>query len=174
MPKGPPRLEVDIAQLPYRPGVGIMLLNRDGLAFVAQRIDAPIEAWQMPQGGIDEGEDPKAAVFREMREEIGTDNADIIAESRDWLTYELPHELVPRVWKGRFRGQKQKWFALRFQGTDDEINIQTQDPEFRAWRWVEPGELPALIIPFKRQLYCHLLEEFAHLAKGRTGGPGQA
>ena len=115
-----------IAQLPYRPGVGIMLVNQKGQVFVAQRLDNPGPAWQMPQGGIDKREEPLQAAWREMREEIGTDRARFIGESRDWLSYDLPAELVPQLWKGRFRGQRQKWFAFRFLGTDRDINIATR------------------------------------------------
>jgi putative (di)nucleoside polyphosphate hydrolase len=150
---------------PYRPGVGIMLLNPRGEALVAQRIDMPREAaWQMPQGGIDRGESPLAAAWREMREEIGTDRAELLAESRDWLAYDLPRELADRVWKGRYRGQRQKWFAFRFKGPDGDIDIATSSPEFSAWRWAPLAELPALIVPFKRRLYAALVAEFGHLA----------
>lgn len=152
-----------IADLPYRRGVGILLLNPAGLVFVAKRIDTRGEAWQMPQGGIDKGEKPKAAALRELKEEIGTDKVEILAKSRGWLTYDLPEEIVPRVWKGRFRGQSQKWFALRFLGEDSDIDIETDKPEFSDWRWMRPEELPQLIVPFKRQLYLNVLEEFADL-----------
>lgn len=154
---------MDISALPYRPCVGIMLINPDGLVFVGQRIDNLVEAWQMPQGGIDEGETPEAAARRELGEEIGTEKAEIIAESRDWLTYDLPAELVPKVWKGRYRGQRQKWYAMRFLGTDADINIETHHPEFAAWRWVSHGDLPGLIVPFKRALYESVVAEFAPL-----------
>jgi putative (di)nucleoside polyphosphate hydrolase len=150
---------------PYRPGVGIMLLNPRGEALVAQRIDMPQEAaWQMPQGGIDPGESPLAAAWREMREEIGTDRAELLAESRDWLAYDLPRELADRVWKARYRGQRQKWFAFRFQGPESDIDIATPSPEFSAWRWAPLAELPALIVPFKRRLYADLVAEFGPLA----------
>ena len=151
------------ADLPYRKGVGILLLNAASEVFVAQRIDTTAEAWQMPQGGLDKGEAPRDAALRELREETGVTRAEIIAESGSWLTYDLPRDLVPRVWKGRYRGQKQKWFALRFLGADDEIDIQTEHAEFSAWRWAAPRDLPQLIVPFKRQLYLEVLEEFAEL-----------
>jgi putative (di)nucleoside polyphosphate hydrolase len=149
--------------LPYRPGVGIMLLDRAGQVFVARRIDMPSEAWQMPQGGIDEGELPEQAVFRELKEETGTDKVEIIAESGDWYSYDLPDWLIPKVWGGKFRGQKQKWYALRFLGGDEDINIETETPEFLDWKWVPMDKLPDLIVPFKRSLYLSLVEEFAHL-----------
>lgn len=154
----------EIARLPYRRGVGVMLLNRAGKVFVAQRIDTPNAAWQMPQGGIGKGERPREAALRELREEVGTVRVRFLAETRDWLCYDLPHELVPKVWGGRYRGQEQKWFALRFLGRDDEIDLDTETPEFSAWRWVEMAELPGLIVPFKRSLYVDLIAEFGHLA----------
>lgn len=151
---------------PYRPGVGLVLLNSQGLAFVAQRVSPPgNDAWQFPQGGIDEGEDPKTAVLREMEEEIGTGKAEIIAESRDWIAYDLPAEIADKSWKGRFRGQKQKWFCARFTGTDSDINLETEHPEFRTWRWMELAQVPALIIPFKRALYDQVAAEFLPLVK---------
>ena len=156
----------EIARLPYRPGVGAMLIDRDGRVFVAQRIDSPSDAWQMPQGGIDDGESPRQAVLRELREETGTAKAEIIAEARDWIRYDFPAELVPKLWGGRFRGQEQKWFALSFLGTDADIDIATEEPEFRAWRWVDPTELPDLIVPFKRRMYEDLIAEFGHLTAG--------
>ena len=152
-----------LAERPYRPGVGIMLLNPASEVFVGQRIDTPADAWQMPQGGIDAGEEPLVAAWREMKEEVGTDHAELVAESREWLHYDLPAELADRIWKGRFRGQRQKWFAFRFLGSDRDIRIDTRHPEFRAWRWAALAELPSLIVPFKRQLYADLLVEFAGL-----------
>jgi putative (di)nucleoside polyphosphate hydrolase len=148
---------------PYRPGVGIMLLNPKREVFVGQRIDNPADAWQMPQGGIDEGEDPLAAAWREMKEEVGTDLAELMAESRGWLNYDLPADLADRIWKGRFRGQRQKWFAFRFLGSDGDIRIDTPHAEFRSWKWTSLRELPNLIVPFKRQLYRDLLAEFSSL-----------
>ena len=151
--------------LPYRSGVGLMLINRAGLVFVARRIDTEEEAWQMPQGGIDAGETPRAAALRELAEEIGTAKAEIIAESRDWYVYDLPPELRPMVWGGSYRGQRQKWFALRFTGTDADIRLATAHPEFNAWKWVALATLPDLIVPFKRRLYRELVAEFGHLAR---------
>ena len=148
---------------PYRPGVGIMLLNKASEVLVGQRIDNPADAWQMPQGGIDEGEDPLVAAWREMKEEIGTDKAELLAESRGWLNYDLPPALADRIWKGRYRGQRQKWFAFRFAGSDRDIQIDTPHPEFRSWKWAAMRELPGMIVPFKRKLYADLLLEFAGL-----------
>ena len=155
------------ADLPfYRPAVGIMLLNPADLAFVGRRIDMPagLAAWQMPQGGIDPGETPRQAALRELKEEVGTDKAEILAETQGWLHYDVPPEIMIEIsrphWGGRYRGQRQKWFLMRFTGSDADINPATEHPEFDAWEWVEPRRLPELIVPFKRQLYCDLLAEF--------------
>ncbi|MDX2112530.1 MAG: RNA pyrophosphohydrolase [Alphaproteobacteria bacterium] len=149
--------------LPYRDGVGIMLINQHRQVFVAKRIDTLSEAWQMPQGGIDEGERPDVAARRELEEETGTSKATILRESKDWLTYDLPQELVGKIWRGRFRGQRQKWFAMRFDGTDSDINIDTPHPEFCEWKWIAPSTLPDLIVPFKRVLYRDIIQEFRDL-----------
>lgn len=149
--------------LPYRPCVGIMLLNADNRIFVGKRIDTISEAWQMPQGGIDEGESAREAALRELWEETGTDKAEIIAESKGHYRYDLPEELISRLWGGKYRGQQQKWFVMRFSGTDNDINIQTEHPEFCAWQWVEAARVPELIVPFKQKLYNDLVEEFKHL-----------
>lgn len=147
--------------LPYRRGVGIMLVNPAGLVFVAKRIDMPSDAWQMPQGGIDPDETPIAAAKREMLEEIGTDKANFVAESAGWYRYELPSELIGVIWHGRYRGQEQKWFVARFTGEDSDINIATEHPEFLDWKWAMPADLPDLIVPFKRALYTEVVREFA-------------
>ncbi|HEY6335639.1 MAG TPA: RNA pyrophosphohydrolase [Alphaproteobacteria bacterium] len=146
---------------PYRSGVGIMLVNARNLVFVGRRADTPGEAWQMPQGGIDDGETPRAAALRELQEEVGTDKSEIIAESRDWFAYDLPPAVRDKAWGGRFRGQKQKWFLCRFLGTDDDIDLDRHGhPEFIAWRWIEPAMLPRSIVAFKCHLYEAVLREF--------------
>jgi putative (di)nucleoside polyphosphate hydrolase len=155
----------NIADLPYRPCVGIMLFNKLGQVLVARRIDMVSEAWQMPQGGIDPGESPIDAAFRELEEEIGTAKAELLAEAEDWLNYDLPHDLVAMLWQGRFRGQTQKWFAMRFTGVDANIDIETENPEFLEWKWAEVSALPDLIVPFKRDLYAELVSHFGHLAE---------
>lgn len=152
-----------MSELPYRDGVGMMLIGPDSRVFVAKRIDMVAEAWQMPQGGIDAGETPREAAIRELREETGTDKAEIIRESKGWYTYDLPSELVPKIWGGKFRGQQQKWFAMRFTGQDSDINIVTAHPEFSQWQWVEMRRLPDLIVPFKRVLYQAIVDEFRDL-----------
>lgn len=147
----------------YRLGVGIMLINGDGLVFGGRRIDAADEAWQMPQGGIDAGETPDAAALRELAEETGVTKAEIIAESRHWMRYDLPSELAAKLWGGRYLGQRQKWFAMRFQGHDEEVDLDAHHAEFSAWKWLEPDDLVRLIIPFKRQLYRDIFDEFRNL-----------
>jgi len=145
----------------YRPGIGIMLLNKHGQVFVARRIDVSPDAWQMPQGGINRGEAPRRAALRELREEIGTDNVEIIAESNDWFYYDLPAELAQTKWGGKWRGQRQKWFVMIFKGRDSHINLETEHPEFNAWKWVSVSELSVLAVSFKRQLYVDVMGEFA-------------
>ena len=144
----------EIAKLPYRPCAGVMLVNADGAVFVGQRKDRYTEAWQMPQGGIDEGEDPQAAALRELEEETGlpSHKVNVVAETAGWIPYELPHDLVPQLWKGRYRGQEQKWFLMRFNGSDADVNIETDHQEFAAWKWLAPADLPAAIVAFKRDV----------------------
>lgn len=151
--------------LPYRPCVAAMLINGNGHIFVGKRIDQTLEGWQMPQGGIDKGESPYDAVLRELEEEIGTRNATILREHPDWLTYDLPPRLVGLSLRGKYRGQTQKWFAMRFLGKDSEINLATSDPEFSHWRWASIEELPRLIVPFKRDTYAKVIAAFRDLAK---------
>ncbi|WP_339638427.1 RNA pyrophosphohydrolase [uncultured Sulfitobacter sp.] len=152
----------EIAKLPYRPCVGVMLVNAEGEVFVGQRRDRDQDAWQMPQGGVDKGEAARDAALRELEEETGIprDLVRIEAETSRWLPYDLPHELVPNIWKGRYRGQEQKWFLMRFLGQDDQVNIQTAEPEFSGWRWMPADQLVANIVPFKRAVYTTVLEEF--------------
>lgn len=144
----------------YRMGVGIMLINENKHIFTARRIDTRAEAWQMPQGGIDKGEEPHQAAFRELKEEIGTNNVEIMVESRDWLYYDLPKSLANKLWGGKYKGQKQKWFLMKFLGSDAEINIATKHPEFSEWKWTHPEKVIDLIVPFKRELYRQVIKEF--------------
>lgn len=153
----------DRSQLPYRPCVGVMLARADGQVFVGQRKDSEIAAWQMPQGGIDEGETPREAALRELWEETGV-RADIVsveAETPEWLTYDLPTELVGKVWNGRFRGQRQLWFLMRFQGVNSDIDIATEHEEFSAWRWMDAQAVLDNIVPFKRAVYMQVLTAFS-------------
>lgn len=144
-----------------------MLLNSDGLVFAGQRINMQSDIWQMPQGGVDKGEAPGAAALRELAEETGVSAVEVIGESRDWHRYDLPPELLGRVWRGRYRGQEQKWFAMRFLGTDAEIDLDAHEAEFRSWQWMEADQLVRQILPFKRAVYAAVAEEFAPLI-----GPG--
>lgn len=157
----------DPAILPYRPCVGIMLLNENHRVFVARRIDTMVEAWQMPQGGIEEGEDPREAAFREMEEEIGTRNAEIIKELDGWLQYDLPEHLIGKVWKGKYRGQRMKWYLMRYLGQDSDINLETHQPEFCEWKWLDMSKLTRAIVEFKRPLYRQLVQHFGPIAKLR-------
>lgn len=148
---------------PYRPCVGIMLMNSKGEIFVGNRIDTPGDHWQMPQGGVDDGEDPQAAVMRELGEEIGTEKASILAESKSWHSYNLPRDLSRKIWKGRYRGQTQKWFLMRFEGDDSDIDLNAHKAEFSEWRWSPLDELCDRIVPFKRDIYERVVDEFSNL-----------
>ncbi|MEM8538194.1 MAG: RNA pyrophosphohydrolase [Pseudomonadota bacterium] len=151
-----------IADLPYRPCVGIVLANPRGHIFAAQRNDRHKAAWQMPQGGVDKGENCRDAALRELQEEtsVPASLVTIEAETAGLLRYDLPHDLVPQIWKGRFRGQEQKWYLMRFHGLDTQINLETDTPEFTAWQWMEPSTLIDAIVPFKREVYEKVLAEF--------------
>lgn len=157
--------DAEIERLPYRRGVGIVLFNAAGQVFVAQRLDSAEPAWQFPQGGIDRDEDPFLAAKRELQEETAVTSATLIAETPDWLRYDLPRDLVPKVWKGRYRGQEQKWYAFRFTGPESEIRIDGEHPEFSEWRWMDFLETPNLIVAFKRPLYEGVVKAFRHLVK---------
>jgi putative (di)nucleoside polyphosphate hydrolase len=157
----------EAARLPYRPGVGIMLIDAQGRIFAGQRADSDGPAWQTPQGGIDEGETPRDAALRELEEEIGLPPGlvEVVAEAPDWLTYDLPPDLVGRVWGGRWRGQRQRWFLMRLTGSDADIRLDVPHPEFSAWRWMTADELLAAVVPFKRGVYEQAVAAFrAHLA----------
>ena len=159
-----------MSNLPYRDNVGAALFNAAGLVLVARRADLPNAegapgGWQLPQGGMDKGEDPRVAVFRELEEEIGTARAEILAEHPEWLTYDLPPDLIGKALKGKYRGQRQRWFALRFTGSDEDIRLDLDPhPEFDAWRWAKLSDLPALAVPFKREIYEVLARDFARFA----------
>ena len=145
----------------YRRSVGMVVFNDRGEVVVGQRLDFRSDAWQMPQGGIDAGEEPREAAVRELIEEIGTDKIEIVAEMDGWLRYDLPEDLAAKLWNGSYRGQEQKWFAMRFLGTDADIDIHTEHPEFNAWKWLPFAQTPAAIVPFKREVYARLVEEFS-------------
>ncbi|MHA3980036.1 RNA pyrophosphohydrolase [Halovulum sp. GXIMD14794] len=154
------------SDLPYRPCVGVALCNADGLLFAGERIDTP-GAWQMPQGGIDKGEKPLEAALREMEEEISVPASAVtkLAKTEDWITYDLPDHLIGKVWGGKYRGQRQRWFLFRLDGTDDAVDLATRHPEFRTWRWMTPADMLTAIVPFKRPVYAQVLDAFAgHLA----------
>ncbi|MBB4154266.1 putative (di)nucleoside polyphosphate hydrolase [Sphingomonas jinjuensis] len=159
-----------MSDLPYRPCAGVMLANRDGRVFVGQRLDSTLEAWQMPQGGVDPGEDALTAAIRELGEETGIapHQVTLIAEAPGEFVYDLPEDMIGKIWKGKWRGQRQRWFLFRFDGQDSDVNIATSHPEFRAWRWVDAHELPRLIVPFKKKLYEDVLAALKpHLAAGK-------
>ena len=151
----------DYARLPYRLGVGLMIINSQKKIFVGKRIDAKNPfCWQMPQGGIDSGETPSKAAMREMKDEIGSGSGDILAETKNWYCYDLPLRVIHKMWNGQYKGQKQKWFLIKYTGQDTDINLFTENPEFHKWRWIRPAQLPRLVVPFKRSLYMAVLREF--------------
>ena len=154
-----PLFEVEFGDPLYRSAVGMMILNTENKIFVGQRLDNKEPAWQMPQGGIGPHEDTDQAMLRELEEEIGTRNVEIIVKSKTWYRYDLPLEIAGRLWNGKFKGQKQIWYVLRFRGEDKDINIKTYQPEFRSWKWVDKKELLDLIVPFKKELYARILKE---------------
>ena len=158
-------MQKNFNKLPYRSNVGIMMVNEKGYVFVGQRLDNNQNAWQMPQGGIDAGEDPETAAYRELLEETGVKKQDVrfVASSSKWLSYDLPEDLIPILWNGKFRGQKQKWFLFKFLGEDGDINIATEHPEFSKWKWISKENLLKEIVPFKKSVYENVLKEFKNI-----------
>ena len=158
-------MQTNLNKLPYRSNVGIMMVNEKGYVFVGQRLDNNQNAWQMPQGGIDAGEDPETAAYRELLEETGVKKQDVrfVASSSQWLSYDLPEDLIPILWNGKFRGQKQKWFLFKFLGEDGDINIATEHPEFSKWKWISKENLLKEIVPFKKSVYENVLKEFKNI-----------
>ena len=158
-------MQTNFNKLPYRSNVGIMMVNEKGYVFVGQRLDNNQNAWQMPQGGIDAGEDPETAAYRELLEETGVKKQDVrfVASSSQWLSYELPEDLIPILWNGKYRGQKQKWFLFKFLGEDGDINIATEHPEFSKWKWISKENLLKEIVPFKKSVYENVLKEFKNI-----------
>ena len=158
-------MQKNFNKLPYRSNVGIMMVNEKGYVFVGQRLDNNQNAWQMPQGGIDAGEDPETAAYRELLEETGVKKQDVrfVASSSQWLSYDLPEDLIPILWNGKFRGQKQKWFLFKFLGEDGDINIATKHPEFSKWKWISKENLLKEIVPFKKSVYENVLKEFKNI-----------
>ena len=154
----------DYKELPLRIGVGIVLLNKKNKVFVGKRIDNPKNFWQMPQGGVDENESYLKAAKRELLEETGIKTVKVIKELDDWLTYNLPENLLGKIWNGKYRGQKQKWFIMKFLGKNKEINIKTRQPEFLDWKWIKPLELPRVAVDFKIDIYKKLKEELTSLS----------
>lgn len=171
-------MEPTALELPYRPCVGVVLVNKDGLVWIGRRLpkwseDKSAFIWQMPQGGIDKDEEPRSAALRELEEETGVQSVDVIAESSGWLSYDLPDNLLGVALKGKYRGQTQKWFVMRFHGEDSEIRIEARNghkQEFDAWRWASMDELPGLIVPFKRGIYEALVTEFKPLVRAQAAG----
>ena len=158
-------MQTNFNKLPYRSNVGVMMVNEQGYVFVGQRLDNNQNAWQMPQGGIDAGEDPETAAYRELLEETGVKKQDVrfVASSSKWLSYDLPEDLIPILWNGKFRGQKQKWFLFKFLGEDRDINIATEHPEFSKWKWISKENLLKEIVPFKKSVYENVLKEFKNI-----------
>ena len=150
-------------QLPLRIGVGIVLLNHENNIFVGKRIDNPKDSWQMPQGGVDQNEDFLQAAKRELEEETSIKNVKLVSELEEWLTYDLPESLLGKIWNGKYRGQKQKWFVMKFLGKTGEINVKTKNPEFFDWKWIKPSELPKIAVNFKVDIYKKIKEELSFL-----------
>ena len=157
-------MKKEFSKLPLRNGVGIVLINKENKVFVGKRIDNPMNFWQMPQGGVDENEDYLKAALRELEEETSIKNVDLIKELDEMTTYELPDHLLGIIWRGKYRGQKQKWYIMKFLGKEEEINIKTKNPEFLDWKWIEPSDLPKVAVNFKVKIYQHLTKKLSDLS----------